>query len=311
MERQGCQLSYFLIHWQKGLLLNTYTQVKAPDKALYYAEVEHPGLALSGYLDGFARHRPLVFDRIEIQYLRKLGAHEAMQRLKGIIDEHTPCVILAHNQKPTRELIQVCRKMRTPLLISQLEAQDLLAKLILALKEALAPHCELHATLMDVFGLGVMLRGSSGVGKSETALGLIERGHRLVGDDLVQVKNRDGELIGTSSELTRHHLEIRGIGIINVAHLYGMVCIEQSKKVDIIVELEIWNTNREYDRLGLEWQMTEVLGVTIPHHLLPVKTGRDLVLLIETIALNHRLRSMGYNSAKELERRLQRQMKKR
>jgi HPr kinase/phosphorylase len=157
-----------------------------------------------------------------------------------------------------------------------------------------------HGTLVEAFGVGVLIQGDSSVGKSETALGLIERGHRLISDDVVIIKRREGgSLIGTGPELTRHMLEIRGIGIINVAHIYGAVCIRENARIDVVVKLEEWDTAHFYDRIGLEEKYLDFLGVKVPFHILPVKPGRDVVLLLETVVLNYSLKKLGYNSAKE------------
>jgi HPr kinase/phosphorylase len=176
---------------------------------------------------------------------------------------------------------------------------SLLSKLTLLLTEEFAPSLNCHGTLVEVFGVGVLIQGESSVGKSEAGLGLIERGHRLISDDIVKVKKKENYLEGVGAELTRHHMEIRGLGIINVANLYGAVCVRESKSVDIIVKLEVWDNDSFYDRVGLEDKFCDILSIKVPFHILPVKPGRDVVLLLETLALNHRLKKMGYNSAKE------------
>lgn len=182
---------------------------------------------------------------------------------------------------------------------------NLLSKMTLLLTEEFAPSMSIHGTLVEVFGVGVLIKGDSSVGKSEAALGLIERGHRLISDDIVKVKKREASYLeGFGAELTRHHMEIRGIGIINVAHLYGAVCVRDNKSIDIVVKLETWDDQHFYDRVGVDEKYCDILGVQVPYHVLPVKPGRDVVLLLETIALNHRLKKMGYNSAKEFNSKL-------
>jgi HPr kinase/phosphorylase len=182
---------------------------------------------------------------------------------------------------------------------------NLITRLTVILVEEFAPTMSCHGTLVEVFGIGLLIQGNSSVGKSEAALGLIERGHRLIADDVVLVsKKKGGYLEGTGPELTRHLLEIRGIGIINVAHLYGAVCISESKKIDLIVKLEQWDDTHFYDRIGLEEKFCELLNIKVPFYIMPVKPGRDVVLLLETIVLNHRLKETGYNSAKEFNVRL-------
>jgi HPr kinase/phosphorylase len=181
----------------------------------------------------------------------------------------------------------------------------LLSRITFLLLEEFCPSVTLHGTLVETFGVGVLIQGESSVGKSEAALGLIERGHRLISDDVVRVKKKEGSyLMGSGPELTRHLMEIRGIGIINVAHLYGAVCVRPDKAIDIVVKLEEWDDQHFYDRVGLDEKFIDILGISVPYHLLPVKPGRDVVLLLETIALNHRLKDMGYNSAKEFNSKL-------
>ena len=173
------------------------------------------------------------------------------------------------------------------------------------LLDEFSPEITVHGTLVEVFGVGVLIQGDSSVGKSETALGLIERGHRLIADDSVRVKRKEENYIeGSCAPLTKHHMEIRGIGIINVAHLYGAVCVRDYKSIDLAVKLEAWDDRSFYDRVGMEEKYCDMLGIKVPHHVLPVKPGRDVVLLLETIALNHRLKAMGYNSAKEFNAKL-------
>jgi len=264
------------------------------------AEVHRPGLSLTGYLKGFVTARILVIGKQEIEYLRELDPKVRSQRLQGILTPSTPAVIIARGFVPPKELIALCEKNRIPLFKATSTATNLLSRITFLLLEEFCPSVTLHGTLVEVFGVGVLIQGESSVGKSEAALGLIERGHRLISDDVVRVKKKEGSyLVGSGPELTRHLMEIRGIGIINVAHLYGAVCVRPDKGIDIVVKLEEWDDQHFYDRVGLDEKFITILGVSVPYHVLPVKPGRDVVLLLETIALNHRLKDMGYNSAKE------------
>ncbi len=268
-------------------------------------EAHRPGLSLAGYLKGHARHRILVFGKTEAEYLRDLDSGTRVKRLEAILTEQTPAVIVSGRSRPPKELVSICEARRVPLFRARMMTMSLLSKLTLLLTEEFAPSLSVHGTLVEVFGVGVLIKGDSSVGKSEAALGLIERGHRLISDDIVKIKKREGSYLeGHGAELTRHHMEIRGIGIINVAHLYGAVCVRDNKSIDIVVKLEIWDNNHFYDRVGLEEKYSDILGVQVPYHVLPVKPGRDVVLLLETIALNHRLKRMGYNSAKEFNSKL-------
>jgi len=268
-------------------------------------EVHRPGLSLSGYLKGYVPARVLVFGKQEIEYLREVDGKTRESRLQSILTSSTPAAIIARGCRPPKEMLSLCEKNRIPLFKAGLTATNLLSRITFLLLEEFSPSITLHGTLVEVFGVGVLIQGESSVGKSEAALGLIERGHRLISDDVVRVKKKEGlYLIGCGPELTRHLMEIRGIGIINVAHLYGAVCVRPDKGIDIVVKLEEWDDQHFYDRVGLDDKFIDILSISVPYHVLPVKPGRDVVLLLETIALNHRLKDMGYNSAKEFNAKL-------
>jgi HPr kinase/phosphorylase len=265
---------------------------------------------LAGYLKSTAPKRILIFGKVEIEYLRDIGDQSVIEsRLRAILSQWTPAVIVARRFRPPKDLLVICEELDIPLFRSSTTTMNLLSKLNLLLNEEFSPSMSCHGTLVEVFGVGVLIRGDSSVGKSEAALGLIERGHRLISDDIVKVKKREaGYLEGYGAELTRHHMEIRGMGIINIAHLYGVVCVRDNKSLDIVVELEAWDDTHFYDRVGLEDKTCDILGVKLPYLVLPVKPGRDVVLLLETIALNHRLKKMGYHSAQEFTAKLHRKV---
>lgn len=293
-EQHGKYLGLHLIAGESGL-----------NRRIHKAEVQRPGLSLMGYLKGFVSARLLVMGKHEIEFIKELEPEVRKQRLQAIITSSTPAVILSRSLNPPKELIEVCEKGNIPLFKAASSAINLLSRITFLLLEEFCPSVTLHGTLVEVFGVGVLIQGESSVGKSEAALGLIERGHRLISDDVVRVKKKEGShLLGCGPELTRHLMEIRGIGIINVAHLYGAVCVRPDKGIDIVVKLEEWDDQHFYDRVGLDEKFIDILGVSVPFHLLPVKPGRDVVLLLETIALNHRLKDMGYNSAKEFNAKL-------
>jgi HPr kinase/phosphorylase len=293
-KRHGERLGLELIAGKEGMR-----------RAIKVPEAHRPGLSLSGYLKSHAGKRILIFGKVEMEYLRDLEPHERIQRLEGILSMPTPAVIIARRFRPPKELTNLCEKYQLPLFRASMSTMNLLSKLTLLLNEEFALSMSLHGTLVEVFGVGVLIQGDSAVGKSEAALGLIERGHRLISDDIVKVKKREGShLEGSGAELTRHHMEIRGIGIINVANLYGAVCVRDYKSIDIVVKLESWDDQNFYDRVGLDEKYCDILGVKLPFHILPVKPGRDVVLLLETIALNHRLKGMGYHSAREFNTKL-------
>jgi HPr kinase/phosphorylase len=290
VKKYGEVLGLKLIAGEKGLK----RQIKV-------AEVQRPGLSLSGYLKNYVSHRILIFGNVETLYLRDLGnATLRTERLQGILRPEIPAVIVAGRYKPSKEIIFFCKEQNIPLFRTSISTMNLLSKIIFLLNEEFSPTMTCHGTLVEAFGVGVLIQGDSSVGKSEAALGLIERGHRLISDDVVKIRLREGSYLeGSGPELTRHMMEIRGIGIINVANIYGAVCVRDQKAVDIIVKIEEWDDSRFYDRVGLEEKYCDLLGVKIPYHILPVKPGRDVCLLLETIVLNHRLKEMGYHSAKD------------
>lgn len=295
-KRHGERLGLELIAGKNGMR----RRIKIP-------EAHRPGLSLTGYLKGHDSKRILIFGRVEIRYLCDLASDVRVRRLEAILnmETNTPAVIIARRFRPPKELITLCEKLDIPLLRTNMSTMNLLSKLTLLLTEEFSPSMNCHGTLVEVFGVGVLIQGDSSVGKSEAALGLIERGHRLITDDIVKVRKREaGYLEGFGAELTRHHMEIRGIGIINVANLYGAVCVRDHKSIDIVVKLEAWDDHNFYDRVGIDEKFCDILGIKLPYHILPVKPGRDVVLLLETIALNHRLKRMGYNSAKEFNSKL-------
>ena len=292
-EQHGKHLGLEILAGQKGL-----------SRRISKPEVHRPGLSLTGFLKNFISARILIFGRTEIDYIRELDEKTRFERLQAILVSSTPAVIVTGGPRPPKELLQICEDNKIPLFRAKSAATNLLSQITFLLTEEFSPSITLHGTLVELFGVGVLIQGDSSIGKSEAALGLIERGHRLVSDDVVRVKKKEGYLLGSGPELTRHLMEIRGIGIINVAHLYGAVCVRQDKELDIVVKLEEWNDQHFYDRVGLDEKFIDILGISIPYHILPVKPGRDVVLLIETIALNHRLKDMGYNSAKEFNAKL-------
>jgi HPr kinase/phosphorylase len=293
-DKYGQHLGLKLIVGGKGM--------KRPIKV---PEVHRPGLSLSGYLKNYVSQRILIFGNVETLYLKDLSKETRLERLKNVLTAQTPAIIVAGKYHPSKELICRCDGDAIPLFKAGMTTMNLLSAMTLLLNEEFSPTMTCHGTLVEVFGVGVLIQGDSSVGKSEAALGLIERGHRLISDDVVKIRLREGTYLeGSGPELTRHLMEIRGIGIINVAHLYGAVCVRDDKTVDVIVKLEEWDERRFYDRIGLDEKYCDILGIKVPYHVLPVKPGRDVALLIETIVLNHRLKEMGYNSAKEFNAKL-------
>lgn len=275
------------------------------DHLIKVAHVQRPGLSLAGYCMRKKDNRILIFGRMELSYLRDLSPKIRVERLHKVITASNPAVIVSRGLTPPRDLVKHCQQVGIPLFRSPLRSMTLMSKLTVILSDAFSPIESVHGTLVEAYGIGVLIRGDSSVGKSEAALGLIERGHRLISDDVVLLKGKEERrLIGSGPDLNKHLLELRGIGIVNVAHLFGAVSVRGEVPVDIVIHLEDWDETHYYDRVGLEERFTEFLGIKVPLYLHPIKPGRDIVLLIETTILNHRLKEMGYHSAKEFNQKL-------
>lgn len=281
-------------------------------REIRWAEINRPGLALAGYFDYFAWRRVQILGKVEITYLRSLKPELSRTRIAEILSRKVPCIIVARRYRVPHELAEGADRLKVPLFRSPLITVDLIDRVTVFLDNEFAPSVSLKGNLVEVFGEGVFMEGKSGVGKSETALGLVARGHRLITDDVVRIKLRERKyLIGSGSELTRHHMEIRGLGIINVQKLFGAVCFREESEIDLVITLERWDPGKEYERLGMEEDTIRILGKPVPHLTIPVRSGRDMVLMVETAALNHRLKSTGFNPARALDEELMKAMKAR
>jgi len=264
-------------------------------------DLNRPGLALSGFYDKFGPNRIQIFGRGETAYLRELEQHGETDTIDRLFAKSVPCCVFTHSQIPTEPFRERAEATGCPLLQTDLATSDFSSRLIRALSNVFAPHETIHGTLVEVFGIGVLILGDSGVGKSEAALELIERAHRLVADDAVEIRCIYGNILmgAGANRALGHHMEIRGLGIINITHLFGVGAIRDNKQVQLVVELELWDSNKEYDRIGAEERTRTILGVHVPYLEVPVKPGRNVPILIETAAMNERLKQMGYFSAKE------------
>jgi len=264
------------------------------------AEINRPGLELSGFYDNFAYQRIQIFGRGETAYLLKLQSEKRQDSLTRLFSCEIPCCVFTHKLAPSEEFLALAEDSGCPVLQSELTSSEFTSRVIRVLSNIFAPKESLHGVLLEVFGIGILIQGESGVGKSEAALALIERGHRLVADDLVEIRRVGGNLlIGKGAKLTSHHMEIRGLGIINITHLFGVGAIRDKKQIQLVVKLEDWQTGKNYDRLGEAEETLEILGVHVPCVLVPVKPGRNIPVIIETAAMNERLKKLGYYSAKE------------
>jgi len=270
-------------------------------RAITIPEINRPGLALSGFYEAFSSNRVQVFGRGEVAYLQKLHKENNIENIKNFFTSQMPCCVFTHNLEPTEDFRKVAEENCCSLLQTDLSSTEFSNRILRVFSNIFAPHQTLHGVLIEVYGIGILLNGHSGVGKSETALELVERGHRLVADDIVEVRCVNGNtLLGRgANRMISHHMEIRGLGIINIAQLYGVGAIRDQKEVQMIVELSDWDSNKAYDRLGTDQKYKELLGVKIPVIEIPVRPGRNLPIIIEAAAMNERLKNMGYNSAEE------------
>jgi len=264
-------------------------------------DLNRPMGAIMGFFEDFAFQRIHLFGRGEVSYLRKLENEGDLSNIQKLFNYPIPCCIFTHNNCPHKAFFEIAEAADCPVLVTDLGTADFSARLMRALAEIFAPRQSIHGVLVEVFGLGILILGDSGVGKSETALDLIHRGHRLVADDVVNIHCVNGNmLMGTgANKIIGHHMEIRGLGIINITHMFGVRAIRDRKEIQLVVNLETWDSGKAYDRLGTDDQVMEFLGVSIPKLEIPVKPGRNIPIIIETAAMNERLKSMGYNAARE------------
>ena len=264
-------------------------------------ELNRPGMQFCGFYEFFAFERPQVIGKVEMAYLDKRTPEERRELLERFFSYRIPCVIICRGMEPPAELLEVAERKQVFLFATKQVTTKFTVSAIHYLNRCLAPHITRHGVLLDVFGVGVMLSGKSGVGKSEAALELVKRGHMLVADDVVDIcRISDDRLIGTCPEKVRHLMEIRGIGVIDVKAMYGIGAVSLSKSIDLIIELESWDENKAYDRIGLQDDEIEIMGVHVPHQTMPIKPGRNLAIIVEVAARNFSLKRSGYNTAREL-----------
>jgi len=289
-----------------GLPLELLAGADGLDRVITSPHIQKTGLALAGFHEYLKRGRVLIFGESEIRYLESLEVAARVAALRLALTLDFPCVLITGGFSPPLELVIEAERARVPLLKTPTSTPTAIAKLASILEDSLAERTILHAVLMDVLGLGVLISGESGIGKSECALDLIVRGHRLVADDTVEVRRRqEAILIGTCPELTRHHMELRGLGVINVKELFGIASTRSSKRVELIVQLERWDPSREYERLGLDDSFYEILGLRVPLIRMPVAPGRNIAILVEVAARNQLLKSRGHHAARALAQRLE------
>lgn len=269
------------------------------------AELNRPGLQFVGYFDFFAHERPQVIGKVEMAYLDSLSDEVRVERLQRFFAYDMPCIIICRGMRPPEELLTMAKEHDVPVLATEMVTTKFFMRAINYLGRELAPRSTLHGVLVDVYGVGVLITGESGVGKSETALELVKRGHQLVADDVVDIcRVNDNRLVGQSPENIRHFMEIRGIGIIDIRAMYGVSAVMTNRSIDMVIHLEPWKEKKSYDRLGLSEDFTTIMDVKVPQIVLPVRPGRNLAIIVEVAARNFSLKQMGYSAAKELDRRL-------
>jgi HPr kinase/phosphorylase len=278
---------------------------RIPEVQISNTEVNRPGIHFTGFLQYFSNDRIQIMGTTEIEYLRCFGREERLAKVRAIFELGFPCMIVSRNAEIFDEVLELSNEFAIPVLRSKDDTSLLISKLNSWLRVELAPRITMHGVFVEVYGEGILILGNSGVGKSETALEIVKRGHRLVADDVVEVRKvSEKTLVGTSPDVIRHFIEIRGIGILDVKNLYGVGAVKMTENVELVIQLETWDDKKQYDRLGLVDQHTEILGISVPSLRIPVGPGRNLAIIVEVAAMNNRQKKMGYNAAKALEERI-------
>ncbi len=289
----------------KELNLEVLSDTTQKEMDITSADLNRPGMQLCGFYEYFAYERPQVIGKVEMTYLESLEQEKRLAVLETYMSYKLPCIIVCWGMNPPRELLDKAKEHDIPVFQSNAKTTKLSYQAIMYLTRCLAPRATRHGVLVDVYGVGVLLTGESGVGKSEAALELVKRGHQLVADDVVDIcRVADDRLTGEAPERVRHFMEIRGIGIIDIRAMYGVGSVILSKTIDMVIHMEKWDQNKEYDRLGLSEESVTILGVKVPYQVMPVRPGRNLAIIIEVAARNLSLKRLGYSAAHELDRRL-------
>lgn len=295
----------------KELDLRVLAGASGTDRLLRVSDINRPGLALAGYLDYFAFDRVQVLGNTETHYMEQLDDDVLQKRVESIFAYDVPCFVVSRGLAPVPALLSMAEDKGVPMLGSSCTTAEVISRIIVFLADEFVPQEWVHGVVMDVYGVGVLLLGKPGVGKSEAALDLVERGHRLVADDTVIIKRRRGNLLfAECSPMIGHHMEIRGLGIIDVTGIFGAGAVRDAKRVGLVMELEPWDETREYDRLGIEEETCTILGVEVPKRTIPVSPGRNMAIIIEVAALNQRLKEMGVHAARDLDKKLIEQMRR-
>ena len=282
-------------------LKQAYMPEDGGNKLISSNDTNRPGLQFSGFYEYFDNKRIQVMGNMEYSYLNGLDADIRRQRIADLFGYHFPALIITRGLEPFPEMLELAAEYQLPILCSEESTSVFISKLVAFLNLQLAPRITRHGVLIEIYGEGVLILGESGVGKSETAIELVKRGHRLIADDAVEIKKASNiTLVGSSPDNIRHFLELRGIGIINARQLFGVGAVKLTEKIDMVVEMELWNPEKTYDRMGVDNHFMTILGVKVPLLTIPVKPGRNLAVILEVAAMNNRQKKMGYNAAKDL-----------
>lgn len=291
----------------KDLNLENFTpDIDTESIILKHPDINRPALQLAGFFDHFDSERVQIIGNVENAFIQTLNDEKRKETYDKLLSYKVPCVLYARGIKPDEDMISYCVHYGVPCLGTEQSTTYITSELVRWLNVQLAPVISIHGVLVDVYGEGVLITGDSGIGKSEAALELVKRGHRLVSDDVVEIRKVSQQtLVGTAPDITKHFIELRGIGIIDVKALFGVLSVKDTQSIDLVIQLEDWVKNKDYDRLGLEDNYIEYLGNKVVCHVLPVRPGRNLAIIVETAAVNHRQKQMGYNAAQELYNRVQ------
>lgn len=296
---------------EKMNLKNLTPDIDLTEKEITVPDINRPALQLTGYFDHFDSVRVQIIGYVEYTYLETLAEERKKEVYQELFSYGIPCLIYTTEIFPDEELLRQAYAANTPVFATDKKTSPFQAELIRWLNVELAPCISIHGVLVDVYGVGVLIMGESGIGKSEAALELIKRGHRLVADDVVEIRKvSDDTLVGSAPSITKHLIELRGIGIVDVKTLFGVQSVRETQTIDLVITLEEWEKGREYDRLGLEEQYTEFLGNSVVCHSIPIRPGRNVAIIVESAAINNRQKQMGYNAAQELYRRVQQNLTK-
>ena len=294
---------------EKLKLTNLTPQVDVANIKIHQPDIIRPALQLAGYFEHFEETRTQIIGFVEYSYMENMKQEVKDEVYPRVVSEKTPCIIFCRNLRPDETFMEIAVKNNVPLLMTDMPTSAFMAEIIRWLNVKLAPCISVHGVLVDVYGEGVLITGESGIGKSEAALELIKRGHRLVSDDVVEIRKvSDETLVGSAPDITRHFIELRGIGIIDVKTLFGVSSVMDTTNINLVIRLEDWDKEKKYDRLGLEENYTEYLGNKVVCHNIPIRPGRNLAIICESAAVNHRQKKMGYNAAQELYQRMQKSL---